>query len=149
MTTSHPGARRGVLYALIPPVLWLGAMTTYSLIGPVPTDFRSHLLTGLAVFAAIILGPLLLVLLTLNWIIRRVAGVIIALLFIGMVRGGLSQGFGLVADMGIVLVSGALVGSMLFLLPRAAVRRGVGDDYSFIKLGDVLTYSFRRKPLAP
>jgi len=123
MNNSHPGARRGVLYALIPP--------------------------GLSVFAAIILGPLLLVLLMLNWIIRRVAGVIIALLFIGMVRGGLSQGFGLVADMGIVLVSGALVGSMLFLLSRAAVRRGVGDDYSFIKLGDVLTYSFRRKPLAP
>lgn len=141
-------ARKAVFYALIPALFWLAIMATFTFTVPnLPSGFRSHILFGLGVFGIIIVGPLLLVLLTLNWIVRRIAGAIITLLFFGMVRGGLSQGFSLWGDVGVVLVSALLVGSMLFCLSLPALMSATGDYYNFLNLGDVLSkYVFRRKP---
>jgi len=132
-------------------LLWLVGMTTFALtVPPVSIDFRIHLLTGLAMFCVIIVGPLLLVLVTMNWIVRRVAGSIIILLFFGMARGGLSGGAGLGAGTGILVVCALLVGSMLFFLSRPVVMIAVADAYNFLSIRDVLSgYTFRRKPMPP
>ena len=98
-------------------------------------------------FCVIIVGPLLLAVVTLNWIVRRIAGGIITLTFFGMTRGGLSQGFGWLADAGIVVVCAFLVGVMLFFLSRPAVMTAVGDFYNFLSVRDVVSrYFVRRKP---
>ena len=147
VSDTKKGARLAVLGAVAIALLWFTGMGSYALIGPgASSGFGAHLLTGLGVFCVIIVGPLLLVVVTLNWIVRRIAGTAITLLFIGMARGGLSQGFGVLADIVIVLVSATLVASMLFFLSRPSVMMGTGDFYSFLRFGDVFSkYSFRRK----
>jgi hypothetical protein len=140
-------ARRSVLYALIAPALWLGSIATYALAAPnLPAGFRAHLIFGLVMFGVLVLGPLLLVLLTLNWIVRRVAALIVTVLVFGTARGGLSQGFGLGADVTIVSICLILIGSVLFFLSRPPVQCAVDDFYNFLSLRDLLSiYTFRRK----
>ena len=115
-----------------------------------PIDFRLHLLNGLSMFVFIIVLPLLIALITLNWIVRRIAGLFITLLFFGVVSGGLSQGFTPLGTAGVVIVSAALVGSILYLLSRPPVALAVGDTYNFLSPADVFSkYFFQRKALNP
>jgi len=141
-------ARSAIAGALVIAILWVLALSGYALAAPgLASDFRTHLLFGLTMFCAIIVLPLFLVLLTLNWIVRRIAGVLIALLFFGMVRGALGQGFGLYANLGIVFVVALLVGGMLYFLSRPSVMVATGDYYDFVNLHDILSkYTFQRKP---
>jgi hypothetical protein len=141
-------ARIATSGALAAALVWVAAMGTYALTGPgMSSEFSSHLLVGLGMFCVIIVGPLLLAVVTLNWIVRRIAGGIITLTFFGMTREGLSQGFGWLADAGIVVVCAFLVGVMLFFLSRPAVMTAVGDFYNFLSVRDVVSrYFVRRKP---
>ena len=125
-------------------------MSTFALAGPgLSSDFRTHMLVGLMMFCFVIILPLVLTLVTLNWLMRRVTGAIITLFFVGMVRGGLSQGFGLLGDAGVVALSALLVGSMLYLLSRPAIARATGDGYNFLNPSDVFSkYFIERKPVA-
>ena len=70
----RPAGRRVALYALLPAVIWLVALSSFAFFGPgLTSDFRAHIGFALAMFCAIILVPLALVALTLNWVVRRVA----------------------------------------------------------------------------
>jgi hypothetical protein len=140
--------RTAVAYTLFPAVIWLVAMSTFAMVSArLSSEFRTHLLTGLTMFAFVIILPLLLTLITLNWVLRRVAGAIITLLFVGMVRGGVSQGFSLIGDVGVVLVAALLVGSLLFLLSRPAIQCATSDAYDFLNPNDVFSkYVAQRKP---
>ena len=140
-------ARISVCIALGIALLWVSGIGAYAIAGPgLTTAFGSHLANGLAMFCVIVGVPIALVAFALNWIVRRVAGTIITLLFVGMVHGGTSQGFGIIGDIGVVLVTGLLVGSMLFFLSRPSVMSATGDFYNFLSIRDVLSrYTFRRK----
>src|SRR5579871_6343254 len=138
--------RASIAIAMLPAVIWLIVMSTVARVATaLPIDFRLHLLNGLTMFVFIIVLPLLITLITLNWIVRRIAGLFITLLFFGMVSGGVSQGFTPLGTIGVVIVSAALVGSTLYLLSRPAVGRAVGDAYNFLSISDVFSTYFMKR----
>lgn len=140
--------RQAAWYALVPGLFWLAIVSGVALAAPgLHPDFRAHLFARLAMFCVIIMGPLVAVALTLNWIVRRIAGGVLALSFLGMSRGGLSQGFSVITDIFVVLVLAFLIGSMLSLLSRRPLTAAVGDGYNFLSIRDLFSkYTFCRKP---
>jgi signal transduction histidine kinase len=147
VTSSAAGGRRAVALSLIAPALWLAGMSIYALTYPDGSaEFRSHVIEGLGILAAVVLGPLLLVLLTLNWIVRRIAALFVTVLFVGMAVIALGQGFGWAVDAGIVALCAILLGATMFFLSRPAVLSATGDSYNFLSPRDVFSLdSFRRK----
>jgi hypothetical protein len=143
----RPAGRRVALYALLPAIIWLVAMSSFAFFGPgLTSDFRAHIGFGLAMFCAIILVPLALVAQTLNWVVRRVAGAIMVLSYFGMLRGALTQGFGIGIDACIAVVLALLFGSILFILSRPPLLLATGDAYDFLNPRDVFSkYTFMRK----
>lgn len=145
---SRKAARFSVCGAIVVALLWpigLGLYMTNAF--SLPDEMLSGLVTGLAIFCAVFAAPLLLVLLTLNWIVRRVAGVLIVLIFIYMASEVMSIGFGDTGSVVIALISIVLAVGTLFFLSRPPVLRATGDFYSFLNPRHVLSkYTFRRKP---
>ena len=109
-----------------------------------PDVFRAHLHSGLIMFAFLVILPLTVTYMTMNWLVRRITGDIMVLLFFGMVFGAAATSTNVLGALAGALVPAMLIGAMLYFLSHPVVMREMDDYYNSLNVRD-LRYAFRRK----
>jgi hypothetical protein len=144
---DRTNGRGAVAGALVAPLLFWLTLGANVLFNPsLSNGDRSHIGFGLIVFAIIIIGPMVLLLATLNWAARRVVAFVCVFSFVNMARAGTAQGFGVAADWGMVAIFTIMGLCVLFFLSRPALMSATGDYYNFLSIRDIMSKNtFHRK----